>query len=380
VLVALWVGAAILTMAVFPVYFVLAGKTQRRGYRALAYLAPEAAEESRGWLNLANNVLIVSFVLVVCATVWAMVAVQRNRARLALPVILVVALLPLSAFATAAATGMTILWARLTHAPLPIVLWLLPGLDRHAMLVVAYVMIWAWILREIFLLIDKGVDFPGMVAARFNIKIGNIPVEQVAYGIWNLALGFSAGFAGFVLGAARWPDAQQFRDFLLYGVGLVALSIIILTWGGVQSNPKIRKNISITFVVIVVLATLYVWYKVRNPGVIGGVAQTGLEGLKGQRSAFDQLWWSIQNEIQINLHLPAQTHGIRTGLIKAIFDFGFAIVTTWLAYVCWGSLRSSSRHWVERVMALLIFILTALTALVSWSFLVSIMLGWKYAA
>lgn len=379
VLMALWVGAAILMMAVFPVYFVLAGKTQRRGYRALAYLAAEAAEESRGWLDLANDVLVVSLVLVVCAIVWGLVAVQRNRARLALPVILIVGLLPFSAFATAIATGMTILWARLTHAPLPIILWLLPGLDRYAMLVIICVMVWAWILRSFFLLIDKGVDFPGMVAARFNIKIGNIPVEQVAYGIWNLALGFCAGFAGFVLGAARWPDAQQFRDFLLYGVGLVALSIIILTWGGVQSNPKVRKNISIAFVVIVVLATLYVWYKVRNPGVIGGVAQTGLEGLEGQRSTFDYLWGLVQSEWHRNLSLPKETNGGWKGLGRGVIDLLFGIFFTWLTFVCWGGLRSKHDHWIARILALPVFILAALAALASWSFLFTIIQGWKNA-
>ena len=290
-----WPWIVGVVMVSFSLIFIFWAQAQRWATVALTWLAPSVVDQTSVWLDLSLFAGIVAALFVGVGIVRAFATATPgnlfNRGNLVMPVVGTIIAVPVMAMTYALALDFVILAARIVGTPLPIILELVKKTDRWAMLFAAPSFGVLMFFTGIILAVDSLADGIG---TRLALALGmgrvNIPLERIGFGIRGFGLAILAGFSLFHLATTRWPSPQQVEDFLFYGLGLMLLSGIILTWGGVQSNPKVRKRLSIGFVAIITLTTLYVWYQGRHAGEIESAAHTAAVSAEANRPWIVSAW------------------------------------------------------------------------------------------
>lgn len=331
-------------MLSFSLIFILWAQAQRWATVALTWLAPSVVDQTSVWLDLSLGVGIITALFVGFGVVRAFATAAPgslfDRGNLVMPVVGTVFAVPVMAMTYSLSLDIIILAARIVGTPLPIILELVKKTDRWAILFAAPSFGSLMFFTGIILAIDSLADGIG---TRLAVALGmgrvNIPLERIGYGIRGFGLAILSGFALFHLAATRWPSPQQVEDFLFYGLGLVVLSGIILTWGGVQSSPRVRRWLSIGFIVIVTLTTLYVWYQGRHAGEIENAAHTAATTAEAHRPWIVSAWHLLANLSFIS--------GLTIGAICFVpalcfFDIFVGRGKTWGEKIAWTALGAPS--------------------------------------
>lgn len=279
-------------------------KAARQSERMLGWFDRSVVLDARPALRLAT-IVVAGFVLAIIGTAIRSVVTAPagrwfHRGRLVWPVVLALVAIPTTSFALAGAIDVAILTARISGAPLHLVLPFIARADRYALVAVILSFAGLMTFTGLILAIDSMVDIGALLLQKFSIGKGNIPLERVASTLRGFGLAALAVFCAFHLAVGRWPSAQQVADFLLFGLGLLVLSGIILAWVGISASERTRRWVAVGFVAVVSLATLWVWYNTRHHGVVEGAASDVVVAAQAPHSLFERAcdavvagWWGL---------------------------------------------------------------------------------------
>ncbi len=325
-----WLACTVITGCLIVLTFAM--KSERQIGGLLGWLPANVRADASPWLHIAKLITATGAVGILGGAFRAILTAPAHRfahaGRLANAVLLALVVVPMAILALVGALDVLILSARINQGALPIVLWLIQKADRYALLLVVPAIAILMSLTGIILAIDSVADKVGGRLAKllgFGDNV-NFPLEKVASGIRGFGLSMLAGGSIYHLASTRWPAPQQVLDFLLYGIGLVVLSSIILTWAGFQSSTKVKRVVAVGFILVITTTTLWVWYNARHAGVVEGAVNTTVQTAHVHRAWFETQWAALVNDLAYDVRLAHLKWGILRGIGRLVLAAPFAII------------------------------------------------------
>lgn len=362
-----WVPPVIALFIFYMMYMVGLVLLLPDAHHRILWISSRASAVTHGWYTLAFclHILTIVVVGVLALIAWAFPTPgDRLHFRVTrVGTVIMLITIPLAPLAMGSTIGSAIHSARLAEVPLHY----LPDIYAagNALMVIGVIV--AGFYYAALYGIVKAID-----TAADAVSDDNVPFEEIQEWLskWGglvltiLVVRFTA--------MTSFPSPQLTDDFLIFGLILLVVGLLLFKATDIQVQKETWQKVAITYLIIIVGATVWTWLKTRHGLEVDQVTNQ----LSAQRGQLERIWDIWTDDLEVNLDLLRKQgagYGFFMGFVKGLLFSALGVFFGSVANASWK--QAHGAHW-RKIVFVPIFLVTLIATLAMLISDLSIVFGW----